>query len=223
MRREAGRFLAFVGAESPLVIVTLCLPAACAPAGVTLLDVADALNGSLVRLRAPRRADVPGLAEIRGTPEVHSRWRGGRDMAAAVAEDLDEPGSTAYVIELEGRVIGWIQWSSEEEPDYRYASIDIYLDPAVHGRGIGSDAVRTLARHLISDHRYHRLEIDPAVDNVAAICCYTKVGFRPVGVRRRSERGNDGTWHDALLMDLLAEELLEEGRVSDRTSHGRRS
>jgi aminoglycoside 6'-N-acetyltransferase len=42
---------------------------------------------------------------------------------------------------------------------------------------------------------------------VAAIRCYSKVGFRPVGILRRSERGPDGSWHDGLLMDLLAEEL----------------
>src|SRR5664279_5473968 len=80
-------------------------------------------------------------------------------------------------------------------------------DPAVHGRGLGTDAVRTMARHLIVDHGHHRLEIDPAADNAAAIRCYTKVGFRPVGIRRRSERGNDGRWHDGLLMDLLADEF----------------
>ncbi|MGH9231685.1 MAG: GNAT family N-acetyltransferase, partial [Acidimicrobiales bacterium] len=140
--------------------------------------------------------------------EVYARWRGGDDMVAAVEEDLAEPGMVAHVIELEDRVVGWIQWQAEEEPDYRHASIDIYVDPAVHGRGIGTDAVRTLARHLIVDHGHHRLEIDPAVDNVAAIRCYTKVGFRPVGIRRRYERGPDGTWHDGLLMDLLAEELV---------------
>jgi aminoglycoside 6'-N-acetyltransferase len=68
--------------------------------------------------------------------------------------------------------------------------------------------MRTLARHLIDDHRHHRLVVDPAADNVAAICCYTKVGFRPVGVMRQYERGPDGTWHDGLLMDLLADELI---------------
>jgi aminoglycoside 6'-N-acetyltransferase len=30
-----------------------------------------------------------------------------------------------------------------------------------------------------------------------------------VGVQRQAERGNDGTWHDSLLMDLLADELVE--------------
>lgn len=175
------------------------------------------LAGASVSLRAAGSEDIPALAAIRRTPEVFQRWRGGADLARAVAEDLAEPGATSYVIELAGRelscaadtraVIGWIQWSEETDPDYRYASIDIYLDPAVHGRGLGTDAVRTLARHLLVDRGHHRLEIDPAADNGAAIRCYSKVGFRPVGIRRRSERGNDGSWHDALLMDLLANEL----------------
>ena len=114
---------------------------------------------------------------------------------------------STYVILLEGRVVGWIQWWGEEEPDYRHASIDIYVDPAVHGHGVGTDAVRALARHLIVDHGHHRLTIDPAADNAAAIRGYAKVGFRPVGVMRQYERGADGSWHDGLLMDLLADEL----------------
>ena len=53
------------------------------------------------------------------------------------------------------------------------------------------------------------LVIDPAADNAAAIRSYTKVGFRPVGIMRRYERVTDGTWHDSLLMDLLADELVD--------------
>ncbi len=70
--------------------------------------------------------------------------------------------------------------------------------------------MRTLATHLIDDLGHHRLTIDPAADNAAAIRAYEKVGFRPVGVMRRYERGSDGTWHDNLLMDLLAAELLRD-------------
>jgi aminoglycoside 6'-N-acetyltransferase len=168
------------------------------------------LEGRLVRLRLAGRDDILELARIRSTPEVHARWRGGDDMVAAVQEDFDEPDSTGYVIEFEGRIVGWIQWQAEEEPDYRHASLDIYVDPAVHGRGIGTDAVRTLGRHLLRDHGHHRLTIDPAADNEAAIRSYSKVGFRPVGITRRSERGPDGTWHDGLLMDLLADELVAD-------------
>ena len=32
--------------------------------------------------------------------------------------------------------------------------------------------------------------------------------FRPVGVMRQYERGNDGQFHDGLLMDLLRDELI---------------
>ena len=166
------------------------------------------LQGEIVRLRPASRDDIPALVQIRETPEVYQHWRGGDDMVAAVEEDFAEADITAYAIELEGRVVGWTQWEEEKEPDYRHASMDIYLDPAVHGRGVGTDAVRTLARHLVLDHGHHRLTIDPAVHNAAAIRCYTKVGFRPVGVQRQAERGPDGTWHDSLLMDLLAEELV---------------
>jgi aminoglycoside 6'-N-acetyltransferase len=167
------------------------------------------LDGAVVRLRPAAKSDIPDLVAIRRAPQVYERWRGGDDMVAAVEEDFAEPRVTKYVIELEGRVVGWIQWEAEDEPDYRHASMDIYVDPAVHGRGVCTDAVRTLARHLIVDHGHHRLVIDPAADNVAAIRCYGKVGFRPVGIQRLSERGPDGTWHDGLLMDLLADELTE--------------
>ena len=167
------------------------------------------LRGRGVTLRPASEDDVDDLAAIRRAPSVSLRWRGHGDMVADVRDDLAEPGSTTYVIVVDGRVGGWIQWQAEEEPDYRHASIDIYVADGLQGRGVGTDAVRTLARHLVDDHGHHRLEIDPAVDNAAAIACYRKVGFRAVGVTRRSERGSDGTWHDSLLMDLLAEEITE--------------
>lgn len=165
------------------------------------------LEGRHVRLRPPEPGDVARLRAIRSAPEVVARWLGGDDPAAALAREMTDPAVTGYVIDLDGRVVGWIEWHAEDEPEYRHAGIDLYVDPEVHGRGVCTDAVRTLARHLIDHHGYHRLVIDPAADNAAAIRCYTKVGFRPVGIMRRYERGTDGTWHDGLLMDLLADEL----------------
>ncbi|GAA3389616.1 GNAT family N-acetyltransferase [Cryptosporangium minutisporangium] len=165
------------------------------------------LSGTLVRLRAATQDDVPRLAEIRSMPEVYTRWRGDGDLVDAVADEMAVDDVEVLVVEYEERVVGAIQWGEEDDPEYRHANIDVYLDPAVHGRGVGADAVRTLARHLIDDHGHHRLVIDPAADNEAAIRCYAKVGFRPVGIMRRYERGADGVWHDGLLMDLLADEL----------------
>jgi aminoglycoside 6'-N-acetyltransferase len=114
-----------------------------------------------------------------------------------------------FAIELDGDVIGSIQYAEETDPGYRHAGIDLFLDRAHQGRGLGPDAIRTLARHLIEARGHHRLTIDPAAANDRAIRAYERVGFRPVGVMRRYERGPDGTWHDGLLMDLLAGELRE--------------
>ena len=117
-------------------------------------------------------------------------------------------GQTYELPISDGTVRGMVQYWEEDEPNYRHAAIDIFVDPAVHGRGVGRDAVATLARHLVRDRGHHRLVIDPAADNEAAIRSYAAVGFRPVGIMRRYERDADGVgWHDGLLMDLLAEEL----------------
>jgi aminoglycoside 6'-N-acetyltransferase len=59
--------------------------------------------------------------------------------------------------------------------------------------------------------RSSRIVIDPAAGNARAIRAYEKVGFRGVGLMREYERGSDGTWHDGLLMELLAREFVREG------------
>jgi aminoglycoside 6'-N-acetyltransferase len=169
--------------------------------------VTEILRGERVTLRPVVEADAARLTEILTHPGV-ARWWGRWDLDRVKSEFID-PGdeSVPFAIEVEGQVAGLIQYAEEDDPDYRHAGIDIFLDPASHGQGLGLDAVRTLARHLIADRGHHRLTIDPASDNERAIRSYARVGFRPVGVMRQYERGPDGTWHDGLLMDLLAEDL----------------
>jgi aminoglycoside 6'-N-acetyltransferase len=165
------------------------------------------LTGDLVTLRPATDADVDALVAIRVTPEVFARWAGD-DLEADVRDALADPElHVLAVVDGDGVVVGAIQWAAETDPQYRHASVDLYLDPSVHGRGYGADAVRTLCRHLFEHEAFHRIVIDPAADNVAAIRCYEKVGFRRVGVMRQYERGADGTWHDGLLMDLLRDDL----------------
>lgn len=54
-----------------------------------------------------------------------------------------------------------------------------------------------------------RLTIDPAADNVRAIRAYEAVGFKRVGILRQYERGANGTFHDGMLLDLLADDLID--------------
>ena len=149
-------------------------------------------------------ADAEALRRIRMEPEVWRWW----DDPEEGWPLTDDPESTRLVIVIGGEVAGLIQYYEENEPKYRHASIDIFVDPALHNRGVGTKAVALLVGHLVENRGHHRITIDPAAANAAAIRCYEKVGFRPVGVMRKYERDTGGTdWHDGLLMELLAEDF----------------
>jgi aminoglycoside 6'-N-acetyltransferase len=146
--------------------------------------------------------DEAELRRIHETPEV-VRWWGEPEEGFPWT---DEPESTRMVIEIDGAVVGLIQFCEETEPRYRHASIDLFLDPALHGRGFGEEAVRHVARLLVEERGHHRITIDPAADNMVAIRAYEKVGFKPVGVMHRYEWDAEGeSWHDGLLMELIFE------------------
>jgi aminoglycoside 6'-N-acetyltransferase len=167
------------------------------------------LIGPRTIVRPGGAADLIALRAIRAEPSV-TRWWGEPDPPEEMAASLLESTPTddvLLVVEVADAVAGGIQYGEETEPDYRHASIDIYLSESWQGRGIGSEAVRLLARFLVAERHHHRLTIDPAADNKPAIRCYERVGFRPVGIMRQYERGPDGTFHDGLLMDLLAADL----------------
>ena len=164
------------------------------------------LHGTATVLRPVRPDDAEVLAEILAEPDV-ARWWGRYDVERVRSELVAGAGSVVFVIEAEDEVVGSVQYFEEPAVNYRHASIDIFLHPAWHGKGLGTDAVRTMARYLVHDRGHHRLAIDPAVSNLRAIRTYERVGFKAVGVMRSYERDSAGEWHDCLLMDLLAREL----------------
>ena len=168
---------------------------------------APTLDGDLVRLRAIGETDRPALIEVLADPTVVEWWdtRGPENSAEELI--AGEPDWFVWAIEVDGEVAGSIQASEENDPDYRHAGIDIFLSSRFQGRGLGTDAVRTVARWLFDARGHHRLTIDPAAANARAIHTYEKVGFRPVGVMRQYERGVSRTFHDGLLMDMLRGEL----------------
>ncbi|MCL2595969.1 MAG: GNAT family N-acetyltransferase [Promicromonosporaceae bacterium] len=155
------------------------------------------LYGERVVLRPIEHDDAPVLNAIVATPEV-SRWWD-TDFTVDIGE--------AFTILVDGEIVGWIGWHEENDPDYRHGGLDVFLAPEFQGQGLGREALILAARWMIEERGHHRLTIDPAAANTHAIAVYESIGFRPVGVMRCYEREADGTWHDGLLMDLLAEEL----------------
>jgi len=152
-----------------------------------------------VLLRPMAAADAQELRAIHRTPEVREWWGPPEEGFP----DNDDPEATRFTIVIDGRIAGLIQYAEETAPDYRHARIDIFLDPPLRGRGLGTEALRMLVRHLIDERGHHRITIDPAAENAPAIRSYEKAGFAPVGVMRAAWRDEAGAWRDTLLMELV--------------------
>ncbi len=154
-----------------------------------------------VELRALERRDAQALRTIRQQPAVLAWW-GPLEPGFPFETDEEE----RLTILADGRVAGMIQFGEEPDPDYRYATIDLFVDTELHGRGIGSAAITAVLRELHEVRGHHRVTIDPAAGNARAIQLYERLGFRPVGVLHRSERDRvTGEWRDQLLMEWLAD------------------
>ena len=174
------------------------------PSGADLMnDALGPIAGQTVVLRPTTAAHVPTFLEILDHPDI-AKWWGGYDLERVRRELL---GPHGYAIELAGEVVGLIIYREEHDPDHRHAAMDLAVHPDQHGQGLGCDAMRAMARYLFEHRGHHRVVIDPAAHNTLAIRSCERAGFKRVGVMRRYERSADGLWHDALLMDLLADEL----------------
>ncbi len=158
------------------------------------------IHGDKVALRPIEPRDRGPLKAIRDEPEVVRFWGEQTPEWPGDDETVEE-----WVIELDGELVGFVQFSEEPDEDYRHADVDILLATRVHGQGLGTDAMRAMIGHLIEDRGHHRITLSTWPHNARAIRVYEKLGFRQVGITRNSERGSDGTWHDELLMELVVE------------------
>jgi aminoglycoside 6'-N-acetyltransferase len=165
------------------------------------------LRGERVVLRPLDEDDVERIVELGADPEVERWWRGlTHEYVLEKARGQDE-GVAVFAILADGEVAGMIQYHEELDEEYRHAGIDLFLGTPYHDRGLGTDAVRAMVRHLVHDRGHRRLTIDPAAHNERAIRCYEKVGFERVGILRQNWLDLEGVWRDSLLLDLLADDL----------------
>jgi aminoglycoside 6'-N-acetyltransferase len=146
----------------------------------------------------PEHADR--LRALRRTPEVARWWH-----PAPAGWPLDhEADLYKLAIVVDGEVAGYVQFWEEPDPTARHADVDIFLGPGSQDRGLGTEAMRAVVRHLIEERGHHRITLGTSVDNARAIRCYEKVGFREVGVMRKSNRSHlTGEWEDELFMELV--------------------
>jgi aminoglycoside 6'-N-acetyltransferase len=168
------------------------------------------LHGERVVLRPLADDDLDRLLAILAEPDV-ARWWGPQaehpDRDELLGRGPEHADGTRFAIVVDRAVAGWLACEENTDPMYRSVGLDLFLTTPLHGRGLGREALRLAITHYL-ERGHHRFTIDPAADNERAIRAYAAVGFRPVGRMRDYELGADGTWHDGLLMDLLAAEFV---------------
>jgi len=155
------------------------------------------------RLRPLTEADTDRLTAIVQQPGV-ARWWPGYDREQVHQELVAASDKTVWGIEAGGELVGAVQAWEENDEEFRHAGIDLFLDEARQGEGIGP-AVIGMVVETLRERGHHRITIDPAAANHRAVRAYEKAGFRRVGLLRRYQRMADGSWADGLLMELVIE------------------
>ena len=150
-----------------------------------------------IRFRPMERSDLARVATFLERPHV-SRWVGNIDRELHEIEDhiLGRTSVAPYIIELDGREIGYIQsYDIHAENAHPYndqpagtVGMDLYIGEVdCVGRGLGTVIVGDFVGRLF-EAGAPRVVIDPHPDNGRAIRAYEKAGFRPLGPRN-SEYG----------------------------------
>lgn len=169
-----------------------------------------------VRLRLPEDSDVEARFALGNRPEIHRMFGGDPADFRELTKDGAEAWVNAlkaerhgWVIEVDGKLVGSIRLYSVNPMDRRASLAIGILDPSVLGQGIGTHAMRILARHAFGTLGLNRLSVRVLDFNKRAIAAYRKVGFQVEG-REREAAIIGGEWHDDLLLGLLAREFVEE-------------
>jgi len=86
----------------------------------------------------------------------------------------EDPTATRFVIEVDGAVVGMVQYFEEADPIIAMRWSMCSSTPALHGRGLGTEALRGVVEILLQERGHHRITIDPPLNNAAAIRTYEK-------------------------------------------------
>lgn len=123
-----------------------------------------------------------------GTPEWQEWWEDPKTEWGYVCEAMEDGSAQAYIIEQDDNALGWIQsWRFGANRDFAESineiylrdfpddavGVDISLDPALLGKGVGRLALRQFCQALQAPI----ITIDPDKANVRAIKAYENAGF----------------------------------------------
>lgn len=139
------------------------------------------VTGRLTSLRPAAEDDAELLAAWHADPEVSRFWDDETFTVDEVRARLEGGEVGSWIVEAEGEPVGYLQsWREPDEPPR--GGIDMFLVPGARGRGLGPDAGRALALHLLAAG-WAAVTVDPYLWNERAVAAWRKAGFRAIEER----------------------------------------
>jgi ribosomal-protein-alanine N-acetyltransferase len=174
------------------------------------------MTESKLRLRRATTYDLDYLVALQSDSEISPFLFAGRattrgELLTEIERSLEEPEAFGrFLIETpsdqEWRVAGAIGFECVNRRS-RIAHVSgLAVHPEFRGRGLGTEAIRALARVLFSDLGYHRVEAGVYGFNDRGIAVAEQAGLVREGVKRKAYCPH-GEWVDAVMYGLLADEL----------------
>lgn len=175
------------------------------------------LKDGHVCLRGPRAPDASARFKLGNTRDIHHMFGADPDTVPPITKAhatawlrAQEVEPLAWVIEYRRRMIGAVRLHSVV-PHLNRAELAIgILDPKYLGKGIGTTAMRLLATHAFGPLLLRRLSLRVVSYNTRAIAAFKKAGFVEEGREREAGRVA-ATWHDDVIMGLLARDFAKGG------------
>jgi RimJ/RimL family protein N-acetyltransferase len=105
----------------------------------------------------------------------------------------------------DSEVIGLIHATIDRQNNLAHIGQIIVGDPRLRRIGIGTASLVQLLRMCFNELGLHRVQLFVDEDNLSAIACYKKVGFKVEGLMREATKIDDGyvSWYS---MSILEEE-----------------
>ena len=164
------------------------------------------MRGSLCTLRPWRLDDVDASAELANDPDV-ARYMTHRfpspytraDADAWIRLQLDAPQVRNWAIEVGGVLAGGIGLTPGELEHAGNVMIGYWVGKRFWGRGIASDALRSLSAHALATLRPRRLWAYVMGANAASARVLEKAGYVREAVLARAVVDRHGNAHDELV------------------------
>ena len=139
----------------------------------------------MTTLRPADVDDVDRLVAWHADPEVSRYWDDETFTRSEMENRLARVDVEAWIVEQGEEPVGYLQVHTD--------GLDMFLIPSARGRGLGPDAARAMARHLLGDRGRSRVTVDPYAWNDGAVRAWERAGFVEVS-RHEADEEYTAAW-----------------------------